>query len=344
MIRYGTKFGFLGNLCMTNNSSRVSVAVIIVNYGTPDLALAAVESVLSRTHGGRSIEVHLVDNASPGDDAAIFSAVHEQRAWGDRVSLYLETVNHGFGIGNNTVIQNILERATPPDYVFLLNPDATLQNEAISILVSRSERDSRIGFAGASTSYPDGELRVAAFRFPSIIGEFLASIGFGPIKRLLQRWDVILPADSPEGYVDWVMGAALLIRVETLREIGLFDRDFFLYYEEVELIWRGAQAGWNCCYVPEARVIHAEGAATKLKSDQHLPQRRPEYWYASWRFYFLKTHGRIGAISAALAKMAGTLGNRLISRLRRRPDMSVPYFFADFWRYSLKPLLRMNRE
>ena len=67
-----------------------SIAIIIINYGTSDLAIAAVESVLARQHGNHPVEVHLLDNASPGGDAAAFNDAHAEKAWGDRVRLWFE--------------------------------------------------------------------------------------------------------------------------------------------------------------------------------------------------------------------------------------------------------------
>ena len=90
------------------------IAVITVNYGIAEMSIEAVESVLARTHGGYEVEVHLVDNASPKDDATQISEAHAARNWGDRVTLWLEETNHGFGRGNNVVLNALADRETPP--------------------------------------------------------------------------------------------------------------------------------------------------------------------------------------------------------------------------------------
>lgn len=316
-----------------------SIVIIVVNYGTAELTIEAVKSVLGKTHGKRSIEIHVVDNASPGDDAQILKKAHKANAWGQKVTLHLETTNHGFGRGNNVIFDMLSARTTPPDAVFLLNPDASLENETLDTLAMRMETNPKIGFAGAGISNPSGEERVAAFRFPSISAEFSQALGFGPVTRLMGRWQVALPAEHPEADVDWVAGAALLIRWGTLQEIGFFDPDFFLYFEEVELMWRGAQAGWRCRYVPEARVVHIEGAATDVKSGRGQRKRYPAYRYASWRLYFSKTHSRVGALCAAGAALLGAVGNWVISWIRRRDASTVPYFISDFWQHAAKPIV-----
>ena len=323
---------------MSDPRSR-SIAVIVVNYGTADLAIAAVESVLDRSHAPHRTEVHLVDNASPRDDAATFRQTHATRNWGDRVILHLEAENHGFGRGNNVVLDALAARPIPPDYVFLLNPDAQLVNDALSTLVARTDADPKIGMAGAGIELPDGIPVTAAFRFPSPQAEFAHAVNFGPVSRLFSGSEVALPPDTPEGPVDWVAGAAVLMRFSMLREIGFFDPDFFLYYEEVELMHRARQAGWTILYVPEARVIHAEGAATDQKSGRSDRRRRPAYWYDSWRHYHLKTRGRGGALRSGGAWMAGAALNYGLSALRGRSPKAPLNFFPDFWTQVMRPLI-----
>lgn len=324
-----------------------SVAVVVVNYGTADLACEAVDSVLARDHGGHRVEIHLVDNASPGGDADRLRAAHGARGWGDRVRLWVETENHGFGRGNNLVIHDLARRPAPPDHVFLLNPDARLENEAIAILADRLDRAPQAGAAGASIHTPSGQPVTAAFRFPSVLGEFVQAVNFGPLARLFARRQVSLPPDHPGGTVDWVSGAAVMMRLAHIAPLDGFDPDFFLYFEEVELMFRLGRAGHEVLYVPEARVVHVEGAATQVKgaaqAGKAAPPRRkarPAYWYRSWRLYHAKTRGRAGAIMAGLGWMAGAAINLPLARLRGQPAYAPEGFFRDFPRLVLLPLIR----
>jgi len=173
-----------------------NIAVIIVNYGTADLAVEAVESVLSRKHGGRIAEVHLVDNKSPDDSAQRLTDIHKAKNWGDRVTLYLEDENHGFGRGNNIVLEALAQRETPPQFVILLNPDAKLENEALSLLARKLEEDPKIAFAGAGSSKPDGTEVTAAFRFPNILAQFGHALAFGPVSKLLKNKQIALPPSN----------------------------------------------------------------------------------------------------------------------------------------------------
>ncbi|CAM3274204.1 glycosyltransferase family 2 protein [Paracoccus nototheniae] len=326
------------SLSPPQTASGTSVAVIIVNYGTADLTLAAIRSVLARENGGRRVQVHVVDNASPGDDAQVFARAHSAEGWGDRVTLWPEAVNHGFGRGNNIVIEALMQRPDAPDYVFLLNPDASLENEALDLLARRLDDTPGAAVAGAGIALPSGEPVTAAFRFPSARGEFAQAVNFGPLTRLFSNRLVPLPPDHPDGPVDWVAGAAVMLRLSVLRRTGLFDPDFFLYFEEVELMRRIRRAGHQILYVPAARIRHAEGAATQIRNGQDQRPPRPAYWYDSWRMYHLKTAGRAGLVCATVGWMAGAALNLPLARLRGHSASPPQGFFRDLPRGLVRGL------
>lgn len=314
------------------------VAVIVVNYGTADLAATAVESVLAADHGATEVEVHLVDNASPGDDAARLRA-RAETDWGTRVRFRPETENHGFARGNNVVLHDLDRRESPPEFVFLLNPDAEVRGDAIRILAEFMAATPKAGAAGVQMLDGRGEPTTGAFLFPTIWSEVEKTVNFGPVTRALGRYRVPLPPDHPAGEVDWVSGAAVMFRFTALREVGFFDPGFFLYYEEVDLMRRLKQAGWEVHHRPEARVLHDEGASTQIV----VQKRRPGYLYRSWRRYFSKP-GRGYALWAALVLMAGSAVGLAIAAVLRRPPQVPKRFFRDHWHYVVSPLLGLSRD
>ena len=316
------------------------IAVIIVNYNAAQLAIAAVESVLARNHPGHQVDVHLVDNASPDGCGAVFAEAARERGWQGRVTLYLESENHGFGRGNNLVLQRLADKGDPPDFVFLLNPDAQLENEAIAILADFLERHPKAAMAGARARNPDGNAPVpAAFRFPGTASHFSFALNFGPVARLMRKSQVALGGNLATQRVDWVSGAAVMARFGVWRDLGFFDPTYFLYYEEVDLMYRAAQAGWECWHVAEARIIHVEGASTDVRSARPDRVRKPAYWYQSWHHYFRQNHGRIGALGVALAWVTGAGLNLPLARIRGQQPAAPLHFFGDFWSLVLRPLL-----
>ncbi|MFD3191578.1 glycosyltransferase family 2 protein [Sedimentitalea sp. HM32M-2] len=315
------------------------ISVIIVNYGTADLAGAAVDSVLQRDHAGRTVDIHLVDNASPGPDRDILSARMQKPAWQDRVIFYPEEVNHGFGRGNNRALQALAARPTPPRYVFLLNPDARLENDAIAILADFLDATPEAGFAGAGISKPETGPVTAAFRLPGFVSECVQTLGFGPVTRLFRHYQVPLSHDHPRGPVGWVAGAAVMARFDMLQAFGFFDPAYFLYFEEVDLMRRAAEKGQQTWYVPEARVVHVEGAATGVRSGEARTPPRPAYWYQSWAHYFHTSQGRIRAAALAICVLGAAVLHFLLARLRGKIPGLPGNFLADFWQSAARPLL-----
>jgi GT2 family glycosyltransferase len=317
------------------------IAVIIVNYGTADLAIEAVESILAQGNRGHKVEVHLIDNASPGDDAVRLAEAHRVRRWCESVFLYAETVNHGFGRGNNVALKRLAARSAPPDKVFLLNPDARLENEAVAILADFLDDHPDAGAAGAAILLPDGTPVTSAFRFPTLAGEFEKTANLGPLSRLLSRSRIPMRADLPTQPVDWVAGAAVMFKFRALEEARFFDPAYFLYFEEVDLMLRLARLGWKTWFVPDAQIVHHEGAATGVATATGRKQR-PPYVYESWRHYYLTHHGRSYALATALAGILGGTLNLGISCLRGREPWLPLNHAADVTRYVIRPMLGRN--
>ena len=315
------------------------IAVIVVNYGTAALSIKAVQSVLARQHGNRSVCVHVVDNASPGADAAALSRAHKENGWGDAVTLWLETENHGFGRGNNVALDVLRGQETPPDAVFLLNPDAQLENDAIDILARALEANPKAAAAGSQVCRPDGTPVTAAFRFPGPINEVVRITNLSVLWRLARPRLAYLPPEHPAGPVDWVSGSSVMFRFAALQKTGFFDPGFFLYYEEVDLMRRLGRAGWGVLFVPQAQVLHEEGSATGLLKRQEGRQRDPAYMYQSWAHYFERAYGRAGALAIAASMWGAACVNVLHRRLRGHEPSLPSHFFADHWRYVLRPLL-----
>lgn len=323
-----------------NSVPAPEIAVIIVNYNTAALALDAIESVLTRSHGGRFIELHVVDNASPNGDAGVIAAALAERGWSSRVHLHSEAHNHGFGRGNNLVLTELMSRARAPAYAFLLNPDARLESEAIAVLADFLDAHPAAAAAGAAITSPDGVPVTSAFRFPGVVSTFAAALNLGPVSRLLRAWEVPLPPTSGTRRVDWVSGAAVMLRLSAVQRVGYFDPSYFLYFEEVDLMQQLTRQGGEVWHVDEARVAHIEAAATGVRGSK--ARRLPAYWYHSWQHYFGKNLGRGTALLAAAAWYIGAAGNAVVSALRGREANAPKRFYGDFWRLSIRPLLGLG--
>lgn len=332
---------------MPHTARPLQTAVVIVNYGTADLTAMAVDSVLRYHRDNPDVEVHVVDNASPGDDAAMIARHHAERGWGGQVVLHLETENHGFGRGNNVVLRQLAARAGPPEFVFFLNPDATLKVDSITGLVKALTERPQAGLVGCGIERSDGTAVTATFNFPNVVDEFLRDIPLGRLGEHAARFRVGRRPEMESCKVDWVSGAAFMARFHILHDLDFFDPDYFLYYEEVDLMRRLSLAGWEIWHITDLPVVHLAGAATGMQGGHHKSGRMPAYWYESWKLYFTKNHSlfyaRITCIARLLGHWIGNAVHRAMGRSRKGPE----FFQRDFNQHVLTQLfvkIRPDRD
>lgn len=301
---------------------------VVLNWRTPEMSLRAAAAA-HRAMQGIVGEIVIVDNDS-GDGS--FETMQAGIAGMDRVRVVQSGRNGGFGAGMNAGMRAGLSDGGRPDYVYLLNSDAFPAPGAIAALLAHLETTPEAGLAGGHIHGPDGAPHVTCFRFPSILGELEGAARIGPLSRLLRRHAVPRPLLTATQPVDWLAGASLMIRQSVLDEIGGFDETFFLYFEETDLCRRAARAGWRTDYVHESRVEHIGSVSTGMK---HW-DRVPDYWFASRRHYFIKTHGRAYLGAVTLAHLAGAGTGALWRLIRRKGSPPPPHFLRDLVRGDLR--------
>lgn len=291
------------------------VAVVIVNYRTADLALSCLEAVASERLALPRLRAIVVDGHSEDGSAECLSEKLEGAQLASWASLLALPINGGFGWANNQAILTLLNSERPPEFIHLLNPDTVVQPGAILSLVRGLQSNLAAAAVGSQLLDPDGLASGSAFSFPTLRGEFARGARTGFIDRILAISPI--PEALPKAQeVDWVTGASVMLRSSALRQVGLFDDGFFLYHEEVELMWRLRKAGWSIVHEPASRVIHVGGASTghrERRRDLEVIPRRPAYWYQSRRRYF----ARIGGPAAATLALALWFGGHLIFRMSR---------------------------
>ena len=313
----------------------MNLAIIIVNYRTANLTIGCMSSLLDDPALPDGTHLVIVDGASGDGSVEAIAAAIERRDAQDRVSLLPLTVNGGFAYANNRGIEAVRVGFGEAAFYLLLNPDTVVHPSAVARLVAFLKTKPEAGIAGSRLEDPDGTAQACAFRFLSVASEFESEIKMGPVSRLLRRSSVV-PQDLPEepSRVDWVSGASMLVRSEVLKEVGLMDEAYFLYYEELDLTLRAARAGWECWHVPQSRVIHLVGQATGVTKREGVRTRRPSYWFDSRRRYFVKNHGRFYAFMADVAWTCGYVGWRIRQLLTGKKNDDPPKLLRDFLRHS----------
>ena len=315
------------------------LAVIVVNYRTPELTVRCIASVEAVRARRPDLTMVVVDGHSQDASVTRISAAIDEADRRDWITLLPLEVNGGFAFANNRAIAELARRGPLPDAILLINPDAYVRDGAVEAMAALLAREPAAGAVGALLIHEDGRRQASAFRFPSLRGEFCRGARTALLERLLRVRPVRVDLDSA-GEVPWVTGAAVMLRTAALDAAGAFDEGFFLYFEETELMLRLRRAGWTVWHEPAAHVVHEGGAATQIRDPATgLPtaRRLPRYWYESRRRYFTLAHGRGHAVASGLAWLAGRGIWQLRQAIRRRPDDGALRAAGDMLDYGLWP-------
>lgn len=297
----------------------MDVSIIIVNYHSAPLVVDCIHSIREKTQKN-TYEIIVVDNAS-GD-----GSVELLRGTFPEITVIASDENLGFGKANN-----LGAREATGKYLFLLNPDTILVNDAVGILYDYLEGNPGVGVAGGNLYSPDisptpsfcrhfddlqRERRNASWKH--IIGSKLRS------KLLLREktMDEFNFSDMP-AKVAYIFGADMMMKRSLFDEVDGFDPDFFMYAEEEELSWRITNAGYDVVCVPQAKIIHLEGAT--LNASHNFNRRQFKMRMNGTLTYYKKRFGAAGA--AEFYRLRSLRYDRLmkIAKLQGkfRPDMDA---------------------
>lgn len=284
----------------------MTVAVVIVNYRTAALTLDCVAALAAEREALPGMRVVVVDGGSGDSSAEILRTGLAAYEW---VTLLPLDFNGGFGWANNQGMLHLLQSESPPDFIHLLNPDCVIEPGAVEALQADLMKHPKCAAAGSQLINPDGTKSGSAFRFPTVAREFFRGCRMPRLGRMLGVAESVVFSDRAV-FVEWATGASVMLRVEALRQVGLFDTGFFLYFEEVELMHRLTRAGWSVRFVPDSRVMHVGGAATGVtEGELHDRSAIPDYLFASRRRFFTRAYG---AQAARRATQAWLVGNQLL--------------------------------
>lgn len=234
----------------------MDLSIVIVNWNVKELLRGCLASILaSRQAGGPVLEIFVVDSASSDGSAEMVQADFPQ------VNLIASSQNLGYAGGNNTGVAAAAGR-----YILLLNPDTVVQPGALARLVDYMDTRPQVGALGPQLVWPDGRLQSSRRRFPtpgSLFWESTLLEQWFPGNRYARayRLDDVSPLEPQR--VDWVVGAALLLRRQAWQQVGPLEETFFMYFEETDWCRRCARAGWEVHYLPQARIVHYEGKSSE---------------------------------------------------------------------------------
>ena len=232
------------------------VSIIIVNWNVRELLQGCLRSIYAETVN-TPFEIIVIDNASHDDSVAMVRAEFPEVICIDNQD------NIGFGRANNQALAYC-----QGEYIILLNPDTLVLDGAIDKLTAHMQQLADVTILGSRLVNADGSLqRWTAGRFPTVwtmayhyfwLNYLLGRLG--PVSSFYLNYDVDTDID-----VDWVSGACLIIR-RSLMLGRLFDENYFLYGEDMELCHYYRRHGARIVYTPSATILHYHGRSTQQSS------------------------------------------------------------------------------
>lgn len=240
------------------------VYIIIVNWNNPKDTMECIKHVKRLKYPDFSVIV--VDNGSTDDSVKII-----QGSFPD-IQLIETKRNIGYPAACNIGIDHGLKEGA--HYIFLLNNDVIVDEEALNELVKVMEKNRSIGIAGPKVYFYHDKSRIfsAGGRLSMLTGQNWA-VGQGEIDT---------PKYNTIREVDYVSGCAFLIKRELLDDIGYMDPQYFMYYDEIDLCVRARKKGYKVVYVPRAKVWH------KVSATAYKVGGLKEYYVTRNRFLIQK--------------------------------------------------------
>lgn len=229
---------------------KTKLSIVLVNYNYGDFLVRCLHSI-SLAQDKLDLDVWVVDNASEDNSIELakqdFPGVH-----------YIENKdNLGFGAANNQALRQIKN-----EFILTLNPDTEVKEGTLPFMIDYMKSHPEVGAATCKALKSDGQLDWAYHRgFPTPWASFLYFfLKDGRLYHLTDR-------DMTKTHeVDAISGSFFLTRKDVLNKVGLFDEDYWMYAEDLDLCYRIRQAGWKVMYVPDVQVIHLKGVSSGLKT------------------------------------------------------------------------------
>jgi len=310
----------------------ICVAVVIVNYKTPELVKACLDSLVGERSEALRLKVYVGDADSQDGSVETISRYIADKGL-DFCECFPIGTNGGFAYGNNHIVERKVLDDPEVDFVHFLNPDTYVHPGAIKALVDLLRTQPKAGVAGSRLENPDGSLRAYGFRFPAPWREFFRGARLAALDRIVPAAAIKIPDLLETRRVDWVTGASFMMPRGVIDRVGLMDPAYFLYFEETDLMSRVGQAGFEVWHVADSRVVHLQGSATGVKTDAP-PKRVPAYWYQSRFKFFHDRYGRFRAVLANILFLAGDALYRAHRTLRRQPIEDAPFLWRDMFAYG----------
>ncbi len=228
--------------------SRHSLSIVIVNYNVKDFLLSCLASIYRHCVNIKDYQIIVVDNNS--NDGSVEAVKKEY----PDTTVIANHFNAGFSGGNNQGIEK-----SDGKYIFLLNPDTELTDDAIRKMVSHLDNNPNSWMLAPKLLNSDGSIQVSVWKQPSVFYVFLETLFLHTLFRCGSYKKKHADKSFAAGTAS---GAALMFRKELPGIIGLLDTNLF-WMDDTEFCYRAWKKGLGPLYFPEAAIIHHSGKSSR---------------------------------------------------------------------------------
>ena len=230
---------------------KIDLSIVIVSYNTKKITEDCIESInRSLTNTKIKYEIIVVDNDSLDGSAKALEKIAKDET--NHLTYFQTGSNLGFGQGNNFGVERANGR-----YILLLNTDMIVLNRAIEKLYNfYVAQEKRVHFLGAKLLNCDLTPQPSACRF------FTLPVAFATLLLKGDYWGLTRSSPNKFKKVDWITGACILTTKKIYERLGGFDKNIFMYMEEVDLLYRAKKLGLNTYFYPESQIIHLGSASS----------------------------------------------------------------------------------
>lgn len=252
-----------------------SAEVIIVNYNSTDYTIKCIDSIYQNLNM-RQVRITVIDNNSKDAPDKIIDKFPDIR-------LHKNLKNIGFGNAINLAIKH-----SNAKYYILLNPDTLIIDRSLHKIIDYLDKHKKVAIASPKILDWDGSIQGSARRFPtvwtSIFGRKSPLTRLFPRNPITKREFICFNGKKHNAQtVDWVSGACMVVKRNAIKQVGGFDKRFFMYWEDADLCKRLWELGWEIIYYRKAQVFHLIG-----KSSDTRPLLSIYHFHKSCYYYFAK--------------------------------------------------------
>ena len=249
----------------------MNITIGVISFNTKELLADCLASI-ARQGNDLLAKTVVIDNASTDGSSGLVEEKYPQ------VELISNNDNLGYAKAANQVLKN-----SKSQFVLLLNSDTILHDKSIESILDFMQGCPQAGAVGPLLLNPDGSNQASGRRFPSFLDASMhAFLGvIAPDNRFSRRYKLMDWDRKHKKEIDWISGAAIVLRRQAVKEIGLFDERFFMYVEDMDLCYRLWENGWKIFLLPEAKVTHYIGESSKQLNVQMIR----EFQKSIYRFY-----------------------------------------------------------